>query len=218
MNIYKDYIDIIKEAVESDSSNYLNEGLGSPGLKRSKNQFDSILLKATNKEIASSLKTFSNSLNIPINYNQQLGSHPDFSYLKNSNSTEEHYIISAFVDIKGSTNMFKKFDKETIFLITNAIQKACIHTVLMFGGYVHRLQGDGVFVYFGNKNTSKEKAVTQALQGISMYTHFVKNDLKEFFSSKGIENFRVDVVAISQGSNKEKLVIRHHKALSDIFG
>jgi len=192
MNIYKDYLDIIKEAVNSDSSRNINKGLGFPVMEsRSKDQFDRIYLKASSKDIAPSLRMFSNKINAQVDYDQQLGLHPDFKYLKETSSTEEHYIVSAFMDIKGSTNLFKKFDKETIFLITNAIQRAGIHTTLIFGGYVHRLQGDGIFAYFGGKNTTKENAVLNALQAVSVYTHFVKNDLKEYFNSQGIENISI---------------------------
>ncbi|UTD15411.1 hypothetical protein HER15_08005 [Tenacibaculum mesophilum] len=192
MNIYKDYMDVIKEAVNTDSSKNLNERLGYSSMKRSTEQFKNIYSKASQETVASSLKTFSNTLNTSsTTFNQQLGLHPDFSYLKGSDTTEEHYIVSAFIDIKGSTNMFKKFDKETIFLITNAIQRAGIHTALIFGGYVHRLQGDGIFVYFGGKNITKEKAVLQSLQAVSVYTYFVKNDLKEYFNSQGIENISI---------------------------
>jgi class 3 adenylate cyclase len=191
MDIYKDYMDVIKEAVNTDSSNFINKGLGHPQITRSKEQFNNIYLKASQRTIASSLESFSNKIGTVINYDQQLGLHPDFGHLKLSNATEEHYIVSAFIDIKGSTNLFKKFNKETIFLITNAIQSAGIHTALVFGGYVHRLQGDGIFVYYGGKKTSSEEAVLKALQSVSVYTHFVKNDLKEYFSSYGIENISV---------------------------
>jgi adenylate cyclase len=191
MNIYNDYMDVIKEAVNSDSSKFINEGLGQPTFHRSKEQFSNLYLKASQKNIAPSLESFSSKIGTVIDYEQQLGLHPDFGHLKNSNTTEEHYIVSAFIDIKGSTNLFKKFDKETIFLITNAIQRAGIHTALIFGGYIHRLQGDGIFVYFGGKNISREKAVLQALQAVSVYTHFVKNDLKEYFNSQGIENISI---------------------------
>lgn len=191
MNIYKDYMDLIKEAVDSDSSQYLNKGLGSPSRKRSIEQFQKLFSKISESTISPSLEAFSTSLGKPINFNQQLGLHPSFALLKNTNKTEEHYIVSAFFDIKGSTNLFKKFNKETVFLITNAILKAGIHTALIFGGYIHRLQGDGIFVYFGNKSINKSEAVTQALQAVSVYTHFVKNDLKEYFKSNGIENISI---------------------------
>ena len=184
-------MDVIKEAVNSDASNYINESLGQPGLTRTKEQFNNLYLKASQKEISPSLKMFSGNLDAVTNFNQQLGLHPDFKHLKNTDITEEHYVVSAFIDIKGSTNLFKKFNKETIFLITNAILRAGIHTALIFGGYVHRLQGDGIFVYFGGKNVTKEKAVLQALQAVSVYTHFVKNDLKKYFNSQGIENISI---------------------------
>ena len=184
-------MDVIKEAVYSDSSNLTSGRFGKSINLRSKEQFSDIYMRASQKDIAPSLRSFSNKIDISINYEQQLGLHPDFEYLKNTNTTEEHYIVSAFIDIKGSTNLFKKFDKETVFLLTNAIQRAGIHTALIFGGYIHRLQGDGIFVYFGGKNIPKDKAVLHALQAVSVYTHFVKTDLKEYFKSQGIENISI---------------------------
>lgn len=184
-------MDVIKEAVDSDSSTYINKGLGYPSMKRSNEQFKNLYSKITESTISPSLKIFSSSLGRTTNFEQQLGFHPNFQHLKHTANTEEHYIVSAFIDIKGSTNMFKKFDKETVFLITNALLKAGIHTSLIFGGYVHRLQGDGMFVYFGGKSINKKDAVLSAMQAISVYTYFVKNDLKEYLQSKGIENISI---------------------------
>lgn len=197
-------MDVIKEAVDSDTSNYLNKGLGYPSMKRSNEQFKNLYSKISESTIAPSLRTFSTSLGKTVNFNQELGLHPSFQHLKDTNDTEEHYIVSAFIDIKGSTNLFKKFDKETVFLITNAILKAGIHTALIFGGYVHRLQGDGMFVYFGGKSISKNEAVSQALQAVSVYTYFVKNDLKEYLQSKGIENISIRS-GIDLGHNNDVL-------------
>lgn len=204
MNIYSDYMNIIKEAVDSDSSNYLNKGFGYPSQKRSKEEFINLYSKINENKIAPSLKTFSETLGKTIDFKQELGSHPSFRHLKNTSNTEEHYIVSSFFDIKGSTNLFKKFDKETVFLITNAILKAGIHTVLIFGGYVHRLQGDGIFVYFGGKSIDKKQAVSQALQAVSVYTYFVKNDLKEYLHSQGIENISIRS-GIDLGYNEDVL-------------
>lgn len=193
MDLYKDYMDLIKEAVETDPSNYFSKGLGAPNQKRSKEQFSDLLTKIKGKDFSGKMQNLSESLGkkVAVDYNQQLGIHPSFAHLKGSTNTEEHYIVSTFMDIKGSTNLFKKFDNETIFLITNAILKAGIHTVLVFGGYVHRLQGDGIFAYFGDRNTSKKDAVKMSLGAVSVFTHFVKNDLKEYLESQGIENIGI---------------------------
>ncbi|WP_169712809.1 adenylate/guanylate cyclase domain-containing protein [Algoriphagus faecimaris] len=139
------------------------------------------------KRLLPSLAEFANELGLSPNFEQVLGLHPDFSHLKHSESLEEHYIVSMFVDIKGSTNLFKKYEPQTVWGITNTIQRAAIHTCLIFGGYVHRLQGDGLFVYFGGKGISTSSAVNKALQFSSVFTYFVKEDLKKLFDEKGIE-------------------------------
>lgn len=195
MNIYSDYLDVIKDAVNADRNGVFPKGLAGIGSlnESSKRTFSQLNNKIPQKQLAPSLKKYSDvvGLNAAVNYNQQLGSHPDFEYLKNIDTTEEHYIVSCFIDIVGSTNMFKKFSKETVFLITNTLVKANIHTVLMYGGYVQRIQGDGLFVYFGGKNISKETAVKNAMLSLSTYSYFVQNDLKDYLNSFGVENISI---------------------------
>jgi class 3 adenylate cyclase len=123
---------------------------------------------------------------IPI-HNQNIGHHPDFIHLKGTGRTEKHYIVSAFIDIKGSTNLFKKYDEETNMIITNTIQLAAINVCKLFGGFIQRIQGDGLFVYFGGKQLDKSKVTEHCLTALSFFTYFVKNDLKRAFEQHGIE-------------------------------
>lgn len=120
--------------------------------------------------------------------NAQIGLHPDFKHLKGTEKQERHYIVSVFVDIKGSTNLNDSYDLETIYNITNTVQSAAIHVCLLFGGHIQRLQGDGVFAYFGGKSVSKAEAVKRAVTATSMFTYFIKNDLQKVFEEEGVEN------------------------------
>ena len=117
----------------------------------------------------------------------RLGVHPDFAYLKGTDETENHWIISVFVDIQGSTNLFRDYDLEEIYSITNTIQAAVIHTIVALGGQIQRLQGDGVLAYFGGKIIDKKEAVRMSLIACSFISYFVKNDLKDLFLKDGIE-------------------------------
>ena len=119
---------------------------------------------------------------------QKLGEHPDFKHLKVTYGIEYHYITSAFIDIKNSTALFKNYRPEVVMEITNTIQRAAIHTCVIFGGYIQRLQGDGVFVYFGGKGIQKKESVINALNATSFFTYFVKNDLKKVFEEEGVED------------------------------
>lgn len=134
----------------------------------------------------------------------KLGEHPDFKHLKNTNQTEYHYITSIFIDIKGSTNLFKVYDNEIVYVITNTIQSAAIQTCLALGGHVQRLQGDGVFAYFGGKSIDPKHAVHKALTACSMFTYFVENDLKNIFEEDGIEDIKTRI-GIDFGDDKDVL-------------
>lgn len=125
--------------------------------------------------------------------NAKIGLHPDFKHLKGTNETENHYIVSVFIDIHGSTNLFKKYDLEDNYSITNTIQSAAIHTIVALGGHVQRLQGDGVFAYFGGKNIPKNKAVELAVTACSMFTYFMQKDLKAVFNDGGVEDIKTRI-------------------------
>lgn len=190
MNIYNDYLQTIRSAMASGKKmRPFNETLS---------HFDADLIKGQNyaeikdqvaeKRLLPSLQEFAQELGLSANFDQQLGLHPDFAHLKHSKNIEKHYIVSVFIDIKGSTNLFRKYTPERVSLITNAIQKAAIHTCLIFGGYVQRLHGDGLFVYYGGKELDIATAVLRALQSCSAFSYFVKTDLKNLLSEEGIEN------------------------------
>lgn len=135
-----------------------------------------------------SLQSLSSISGRKANYHQRLGAHPDFSYLKDANQVEYHYITTMFIDIRKSTDLFKKYDPIAVARITRTIQDAAIHTCWYFDGYVHRLQGDGLMIYFGGKNVSISDSTSQALTAASFISYFVKNDLKELFNENGVKN------------------------------
>jgi len=119
-------------------------------------------------------------------YEEKLGAHPSFKHLKNSDKGEYHYIVTMFVDVKNSTGLFKKYDPVVVANICRTIQLAAIHTCWYFDGYIQRLQGDGLMVYFGGKDIKVQTAVDNALNAASFVSYFVKNDLKNLFEEQGV--------------------------------
>jgi class 3 adenylate cyclase len=189
MKIYNDYLSAIAEAMKTDpKSTALNESWRTKGQAFSKGMsYEELNKRIPRNQLQPGLQTFAKELGFAPNFEQKLGLHPDFAHLKTSNGVERHYIVSMFVDIKGSTNLFRKYTPETVLVITNTIQRAAIHTCLVLGGYVHRLQGDGLFVYFGGKNITISEAVQRSLVFSSVFTYFVKTDLKNLFDEQGID-------------------------------
>jgi adenylate cyclase len=189
MNIYDNYASTIREAIEYDrrSKNLMKGGL-STGPQSNNFEVRSLLANQADLTPLASLQSFITDQGLQPRVNQRLGEHPDFKHLRTTNGTERHYIVSVFIDIKGSTNLFKEYGPETILVITNTIQRAAIHTCVALGGYIHRLQGDGLFAYFGGKGIDKKDAVLKAITACSMFTYFVKNDLKRIFDQDGVED------------------------------
>jgi adenylate cyclase len=144
--------------------------------------------KRMNMQPESSLLSLTHVVNGSNILHAQIGLHPDFKHLKGTDNVEYHNITSVFIDIKGSTNLNDSYDLETIYTITNTVQSAAIHVCLMFGGHIQRLQGDGVFAYFGGKHVEKAEAVRQAVTATAMFTYFIQNDLQQIFEEEGVEN------------------------------
>ncbi len=190
MKIYDDYLKTIENAINTDSkviARSTDHFTGFAGAPTSVFNMAALNEAVPPKQLMPSLADLSKELGLVPNFDQQLGAHPHFKHLKGTDEIENHYIVSVFIDVKGSTNLFRKYTAETVLLINTTIQRVAIHTCLIFGGYVHRLQGDGLFVYFGGKDITKEDATLRALQSTSMFSYFMKNDLKRVFLDQGID-------------------------------
>jgi adenylate cyclase len=192
MNTFSEYQSIIEKALNrNERYKNLNESRayatfsndGSLG----KYTMSDYMSNRSQLSLSTDLVGIANKMGVIPFDNQIIGHHPHFNHLKGTTDTEKHYIISAFIDIKGSTNLFKKYDEETNMIITNTIQLAAINVCQLFGGFIQRIQGDGLFVYFGGKNIDKTKSTQHCLTALSLFSYFVKNDLKRVFEQHGIE-------------------------------
>ncbi|MFD2529159.1 hypothetical protein [Polaribacter marinaquae] len=190
MSIFNPYLDVIKKAIDKDPKQN-NIRLFS---EQPESDFDTSYIKALRNELPGLEKLNESSrlvkgLNaLEIENLPRLGNHPDFADLRNTSDTEKHWIISAFVDVQKSTQLHNRFTLATAALITESIVKASIFAVNLCGGYVHRIQGDGLMVYFGGKKIDKGQATKDALKAFAMISYFVKNDLKEYFESMNIKD------------------------------
>lgn len=119
-----------------------------------------------------------------------IGSHPDFKNLQ-YHEFERHFCVSMFMDIKGSTRLNEKYDLFQIRKIKDTVLTLAIHVASHFGGHVHRLQGDGIFLQFVRKGQFEQDAVINAINTASILTHFISSDLAEVFQSNGVQPLRV---------------------------
>ena len=171
MTIYKNYTNALRNLISNTSN--LGEVKMSNFSGETRQSIQLSLVEDLKEELG--LREFNS---------EPLGLHPDYSHLKGTENFEKGYIISMFVDIKGSTILYDKYSNLVISQITQIIQSAAIHTFYCFGGYIQRLEGDGVFVYFGRKGMDKKWAIKQSLLSASLYAYFIKNDLNEILGLK----------------------------------
>lgn len=121
-------------------------------------------------------------------YSETIGDHPDFLHLRDSQNTENHHIVSVFVDIKGSTKLatIKGCSLKEVREIKNRILTTAISIFQVFDGHIHRLQGDAIFAFFGRKDKSMEDSVVDALNAATILQYYFKNDLSIHFKKMGL--------------------------------
>lgn len=136
-----------------------------------------------------------------------IGAHPDFKDLA-FNSTLYHHCVSVFVDIKGSTRLIEKYSLEEVRMMKDSLLTLAIHVANQFGGHVHRLQGDGIFLQFVRKNGNPNDAIINALNATSILTQFVSVDLSNMLSQYEIKPIKIRT-GIDFG-NDDKVLWSHY--------
>lgn len=190
---YKSYVDELRDTIQHGTKRgelrKSNEFLAANASRTYSNVSNTLKLKKANDiKLFESLQPLNAISGKKVNYHLRPGAHPDFENLKDEHSFENHYICSVFIDVKKSTNLFKKYNPVTVANIINVIQRAAVHTTWYFDGYIQRYHGDGLFAYFGGKSISMTEAVKSALTATSFINYFMKNDLKKLLNEQGIEN------------------------------
>lgn len=136
-----------------------------------------------------------------------IGNHPDFHDLE-ENQTLKHHCVSMFVDIKGSTRLQLKYSLGEVRLIKDTLLTLCINIVTHFGGHVHRLQGDAVFVQFVRKDENPNNSIINALNAGSVICQAVSEDLSSAFENYGLDPIKIRV-GIDYGPN-DKVMWSHY--------
>jgi adenylate cyclase len=205
--IYSDYIKHLEEIQANirNKSGVRFKGIsGVPEAIKEQRKATYKAQKAFSMQSHLQLQPLHSILDVKVLDGAKLGQHPDFVHLKGTEDVEYHNIVSVFIDIKGSTNLFKKYDLPDVYTITNTMQSAAIHTCLALGGHIQRLQGDGVFAYFGEKGMDRKEAVNRAVLACSLFTYFVANDIKHSFLDDDIKNIAIRI-GIDFGEDEDVL-------------
>lgn len=112
-----------------------------------------------------------------------IGTHPNFAAMKFGEKRYQ-YCASMFIDIKGSTNLSLSFSLEEVRMMKDAILSLCIQTVTVFGGHVQRLQGDGLYVQFTERQIHQNNMMINALNAASVLCQFVSTTLADIFEQR----------------------------------
>lgn len=121
-----------------------------------------------------------------------IGTHPNFADMKFGEKRYQ-YCASMFIDIKGSTNLSLSYSLEEVRLMKDAILSLCIQTVTVFGGHVQRLQGDGLYVQFTDRQIHQNNMMINALNAASVLCQFVSTTLADLFEQRNLKPLRIKV-------------------------
>lgn len=131
---------------------------------------------------------------VPVGYKSSatIGTHPNFKDMKFGEKRYQ-YCTSMFIDIKGSTNLSLSYSLEEVRLMKDAILSLCIQTVTVFGGHVQRLQGDGLYVQFTERQIHQNNMMINALNAGSVLCQFVSTTLADIFEQHNLKPLRIKV-------------------------
>lgn len=103
-----------------------------------------------------------------------IGGHPHFVHLEEQGARSNGYVVTLFMDIKGSTKLGLLYDAETVFFIKNQIIKCAIETVGAFDGHVHRIMGDAVLAFFRSNGESPRNSAIDAVNCGAYLVEFMR--------------------------------------------
>lgn len=121
-----------------------------------------------------------------------IGTHPNFKDMKFGEKRNQ-YCASMFIDIKGSTNLSLSYSLEEVRMMKDAILSLCIQTVTVFGGHVQRLQGDGLYVQFTDRQIHQNNMMINALNSASVLCQFVSTTLANLFEQRNLKPLRIKI-------------------------
>ncbi|MFC0116447.1 adenylate/guanylate cyclase domain-containing protein [Pseudoalteromonas xiamenensis] len=116
----------------------------------------------------------------------EIGGHPDFNHLNIPGVLEKGFVVSLFLDIKGSTKLGVTYDPEVVYFIKNTIIRCAIETIQAFGGHVHRIMGDAVLAFFRTNRMARNSAI-DAINCGTYIVEFMKSYIKPRLAQSGVE-------------------------------
>ena len=89
---------------------------------------------------------------------------------KPQETAERRQVTVMFSDLVGSTALSARMDPEDLREVISAYQKCVAETVGRFGGYVAKLMGDGVLIFFGYPQAHEDDAERAVRAGLESVT------------------------------------------------
>lgn len=127
-----------------------------------------------------------------------IGYHPDYEHLSQTGEMENGYICTLFLDIAKSSRLNLIYDLQKASLIKNRILQVSIEVIRAFNGYPHRMMGDAIMAFFGDKSITEEQAAIDAVNCAAVLRniivdHVVKRIDEEFGEQRTKLGIRIGV-------------------------
>lgn len=113
MNLFENYKNVIRSAVENDPTRKNKiYGLSEPLLESNRLYLKGLRNQLPGPELPLEMRSMVREMGMSDVFTlYPLGSHPEFVHLRKTDMVEQHWIITGFVDVKGSTKFFNDFTK-----------------------------------------------------------------------------------------------------------
>src|SRR5215467_7077629 len=99
--------------------------------------------------------------------------------VKPHDTAERRQVTVMFSDLVGSTALSARMDPEDLREVISAYQTCVAETVRRFGGFVARMMGDGVLIYFGYPAAHEDDAERAVSAGLAIIEAIGKLGIQE---------------------------------------
>lgn len=115
------------------------------------------------------------------------GDHPDYRHLRGTRAHEFGAVTTMFVDVANSTRLGLIHPLTNVYLLKNAVLCAAIEIVTAFDGHVHRLMGDAVLAFFGQRDSAPEQGAIDAINCATTLRYYMDAVVLPALEETGVE-------------------------------
>ena len=125
-------------------------------------------------------------------FSQTIGPHPEFEHLGALEDTTSP-VTSVFVDIKSSTSLGFKYPSRKVKNVKQSLLETAVIVAQAFDGHVHRLQGDGIVIFFRNNKVADTVVAKDAINASVTLLALIESVINPKLSNLGVDPIKIRI-------------------------